>query len=403
MTAKTVLIVGAGPAGAALGYLLARRGVPVILLEKHPDFARTFRGEGMQPSGIDAIRQMGLADQLKRLPKAALDVVEIYVDGRSGVRVAGEAFGGQAILIPQPPLLDMLVNEARRYPSFQLLMGSTVRDLLHEGGRIAGVRAELPTGPCELWADIVIGTDGRNSTLRKHGPFEEMRQPQSFDLLWVEVPLPSWWGPTTARLEIASGLSTAFMPTCANQLRVAFVIAKGSLRELKSRSAEVWTEELIRRTTPRMADHLRTHREAVRRAVLLDVVVGRLTTWTAPGLLLLGDAAHPMSPVGGQGINMALRDAVVAANYLCPVLTAGGAAAALDAAARQVEQARTPEIVAIQDFQQKQARLLMAPGPGARLMLRLMPILARTGLMRLLMEKRAQAFANGVVPVRLTV
>jgi 2-polyprenyl-6-methoxyphenol hydroxylase-like FAD-dependent oxidoreductase len=402
MIAKTALIVGAGPAGAALGYLLARRGVPVTVLEKHPDFARTFRGEGMQPSGIDVIRQMGLGAQLDRLPKAFLNMVEFYVDGRLRGRVSGEAIGGRATLIPQPPLLEMFVNEAKRYPSFQLVMGATVRDVLYEGGRIVGVRAGLPTGPCELRADIVIGTDGRNSTLRKHGPFEEMREPQKFDLLWAELPLPDWWEPTTVRMEIAGGCFTAFMPTCTNQLRVAFVIAKGSLRDLKSQSTEAWTEELIGRTSPRLADHLSAHRDAVRRAVLLDVMVGRLTTWTAPGLLLLGDAVHPMSPVGGQGINMALRDALVAANHLCPVLAAGGDAAAIDAAARQVEQERTPEIVTIQEYQQIQARVLVAPGLATRLMLRLMPILIRTGLFRKVMGKRAKAFADGVVPVRLT-
>jgi 2-polyprenyl-6-methoxyphenol hydroxylase-like FAD-dependent oxidoreductase len=152
-----------------------------------------------------------------------------------------------------------------------------------------------------------------------------------------------------------------------------------------------------------MADYLRAHRDAVGRAVLLDVVVGRLTSWTAPGLLLLGDAVHPMSPVGGQGINMALRDALVAANHLVPVLSAGGDAAAIDAAARQVEQERAPEIVTMQEHQSKQARLFLSPGLGTRLLLRLLPILARTGLMRLLMGKRARAFAHGVVPVRLNV
>jgi 2-polyprenyl-6-methoxyphenol hydroxylase-like FAD-dependent oxidoreductase len=404
MTAKTVLIVGAGPAGAALGYLLARRGVPVTVLEKHPDFARAFRGEGMQPSGIDVIRQMGLGDQLDRLPKAIVDTFEVYRDGQLNMRVSMKALGGQAALVPQTPLLEMLVNEAKRFPSFQLIMGTTVRDLLHEGGRMVGVRADLPTGRCELRADIVIGTDGRNSTLRKHGPVEEMREPQSFDVLWAEVPLPDWWGPTTARWEIAGGFFTGFMPTCTKKLRIAFIITKGSLKELRSQSTEAWTEKLIRRTTARMADHLRAHRDAVGRSVLLDVVVGRLTTWTAPGLLLLGDAAHPMSPVGGQGINMALRDAVVAANHLCPVLTAGGDAAAIDGAARQVEQERTPEIVAMQKHQQKQAQLLLAPDLGTKVLLRLLPILMRWGLIRRLdLGKRARAFANGVVPVRLTV
>jgi 2-polyprenyl-6-methoxyphenol hydroxylase-like FAD-dependent oxidoreductase len=376
--------------------------VPVTLLEKHSDFGRAFRGEGMQPSGIDAFRQMGLGDQVDRLPKAEIQMVEIYLDGRLRARLPGEAFGGQAALIPQPALLEMLVDAAKRYPSFHLALGTTARDLLHESGRIVGVRADTPAGPCEFRADLVIGADGRHSTLRKHGSFEEMREPQNFDVLWVEVPLPPWWEPATARSELAGGSITTFIPTCAKQLRVAFVITKGGMRDLRPQGAQAWTEELIRRTTPQMADYLRAHREAVSRAVLLDVVVGRLTRWTVPGVLLLGDAAHPMSPVGGQGINMALRDALVAANHLCPVLTAGGDAAAIDAAARLVEEERTPEIVAMQEHQRKQTRLFFSPGLGTRLMLRLLPLLARTGLLRLLLGKRAKAFAHGVVPVRLT-
>jgi 2-polyprenyl-6-methoxyphenol hydroxylase-like FAD-dependent oxidoreductase len=402
MAPRTALIVGAGPAGAALVYLLARRGVPVTLLEQHRDFARAFRGEGMQPSGLDAFRQMGLGDRVAQLPQTTLKMVEFYVDGRFRARVSGEAFGGQAALIPQPALLEMLVDEAKRYPSFQLALGTTARDLLHEGTRIVGVRTDTPEGPRDWRADLVVGTDGRHSITRKRGPFTEMKAPQNFDVLWVELPLPDWWEPTTARSELGRGSFTAFLPTCAGQLRVAFVITKGEFKQLRSQSTEAWTEELIRRTSSQMADYLRAHREAVSRAVLLDVVVGRLTTWTAPGLLLLGDAVHPMSPVGGQGINMALRDALVAANHLCPVLAAGGDAAAIDAAAWQVEAERMPEIVTMQEHQRKQAQLFLAPGLGTWMMLRLLPLLARTGLMRLLLAKRAQVFAHGVVPVRLT-
>jgi 2-polyprenyl-6-methoxyphenol hydroxylase-like FAD-dependent oxidoreductase len=160
---------------------------------------------------------------------------------------------------------------------------------------------------------------------------------------------------------------------------------------------------LLHRTSLDLATHLRANAESLKHPVLLDVIVGRLETWTAPGLLLLGDAAHPMAPNGGQGINMALRDALVVANHLCPVLTRGGAAADIDVAARQVVEERMPEIVAIQEHQRKQTQTFLRSDRFLyRLVLQTLPFLVRTGLARLLIGKRLSSLQHGVVPVRLT-
>jgi len=357
----------------------------------------------MQASGLDAICQMGLGTQLDRLPKASIGVAEVYLDGTRCARIPTGAIGGQLAMISQPALLEMIVSEAKHHPTFQLVHGATVRDVIHQNGRVAGVRADTPDGPRDFLADIVIGTDGRHSTLRKRGFFAEMTEPQDFDVLWVEVPLPSWWEPGAVRTELSQDSMTAYIVTSESQLRIAFVITKGGFKELGAQSTEAWTEELIRRTTPEMAQYLRSHRDAIGRAVLLDVVVGRLASWTAPGMLLIGDSAHPMSPVAGQGINVAIRDALVAANHLCPVLLAGADASTLDAAARQVEIERTPEIVATQAHQKKQGELFMKPGYRLRLMLRLLSLMSHTGLLKLMMGKRAKALSHGAVPVRLTV
>src|SRR5262249_37384188 len=153
------------------------------------------------------------------------------------------------------------------------------------------------------------------------------------DILWFKVPYTdSYPDRTTALVEVAANRSALIYPAADGQLQVGFIIPKGGFAALRARGAEEWTEETIGQLPAYLADHLRAHREAVAAATLLNVVCGRLTEWTAPGLLLIGDAAHPMSPVGGQGINIALRDALVAANHLVPVLTVGGDSSTLDTA-----------------------------------------------------------------------
>jgi 2-polyprenyl-6-methoxyphenol hydroxylase-like FAD-dependent oxidoreductase len=407
MTTNTreVVIVGAGPAGMALAYLLARRGIGVTVLESHQDFARAFRGEGLQQSGIDAFRQMGLGERLERLPSMTLKAVEMYREDRLVIRTSAASLGRDgARVVSQPAILSMLAEEAGKYPGFRLAMGVTVRGLVQENGRVVGVRADGPGGACVYRADLVIGADGRHSVTRKHGNFAELEMPQGYDVVWVKVPFPAAYPDhSTAVSCIRAGQFGMAFPTADGQLQVGFFVAKGGFQALRAKGAEDWTEELIARMPRFLAAHLRAHRDIVARATLLNVVCGRLTNWTAPGLLLIGDAAHPMSPVGGQGVNIALRDALVAANHLCPVLTAGGDGLAIDAATRQVQHERWPEVVAIQQMQQKPARMLQNPNRLAvRIFLRLMPLLLRTGLMALLSRKENRYMSTGVVPVRLT-
>jgi 2-polyprenyl-6-methoxyphenol hydroxylase-like FAD-dependent oxidoreductase len=404
MAVGRVVIVGAGPAGAALSYLLARRGVEVALLERHPDFARTFRGDGLQPSGVDAFDQMGLGARLRQLPQSIINTIDLYQGGRRRARIATASLGFIGRFIPQPAVLAMLTEESRKHPSFQLHLGTAVRDLIRAGNRVVGVQADGPNGSREFLADLVIGTDGRYSTVRKRGAFTELPSPQYFDVLNFHVPFPDFWPDrTTVRLELGPGCLTGGIPTADGRLWVGMTMQKGQYKALKDSGPEGLTEELLHRTSPDLAAHLRANAEALKHPVLLDVMVGCLVAWTAHGLLLLGDAAHPMSPNGGQGINMALRDALVAANHLCPVLTGGNAAAAIDAAAGQVVAERMPEIIAIQAHQRKQTQTFLRSDRFlSRLAMRLLPLLAKSALLRLLMGKRLRALQHGVVPVRLT-
>jgi 2-polyprenyl-6-methoxyphenol hydroxylase-like FAD-dependent oxidoreductase len=388
----------------ALAYLLARRGVGVTVLEAHHDFARAFRGEGLQRSGIDAFRQMGLGEQFDRLPYTEIRMIEVYSGGRRVLRADAEKFGrGQVRAVSQPALLQMLADEAGKFPSFRLERGVVMRDFLREDGRVVGVRASADDGPREYRADLVVGADGRNAATRKHSGFPEQSVPQGYDILWFKVPYADGYpGRTTAMIAPAAHRTALAYPTSDGQLQVGFVIPKGSYAALRARGREGWTEELIGGLPAFLADQLRAHRDAVAGATLLNVVCGRLTEWTAPGLLLLGDAAHPMSPVGGQGVNIALRDALVAANHLCPVLTAGGDLPAVDAAAKRVRDERWPEIVAIQQVQDREATALNHPDHWvSRLMFRLLPLLFRSGLLLWLQRKERRQLSEGVVPVRL--
>jgi len=399
------VIIGAGPAGAALAYLLARRGVQVALIERYPDLERTFRGDGLQPSGVDALDQMGFGERLRQLPQTIINTIELYRGGRLRARIPTEALGFIARFVPQPAVLKMIIDEGLKHASFQLSMSTMVRDLIRSGNRVVGVRADGPDGPREFLADLVIGTDGRYSTVRKRAGFTEPTSPQHFDILNFLVPFPNFWPDrSTVRLELGPGCLTGGIPVADGRLWMGMTIVKGQYKALRSAGTDGLTEELLHRTSPDLAAHLRANPDALKHPVLLDVMVGRPENWTTPGLLLLGDAAHPMSPNGGQGINMALRDALVAANHLCPVLLHNSDAASIDTATRRIQVERTPEIVAIQEHQRKQTQtFLRSDRFVSRLAMWFLPALAKSGLLRSLLSKRLKSMQHGVVPVRLTV
>ena len=403
---RHALIVGAGPAGAALAYLLARRNLQVTLLERQTDFEREFRGEGLMPSGIDAFRQMGLGAELDAVPHARLVSGELYRNRRLLFRFSFTPEQQQRFsirFIDQPALLEMLVAQASRFPSFRFERGALVQDLIKENGRVAGVRLYSPDHqPHELRADFIIGADGRGSTLRRVAGLQQERFPQAFDVVWCKVPLPDCFeNGTLIRVYIGHGHFAFMFPAADGRLQLAWIIHKGTFGDLHRQGMDQWMEEVAGHVDPELSDHFRRHRHEVTQPFLLNVVCDHLDRWTAPGLLLIGDAAHPMSPVGAQGINIALRDALVAANHLIPVLTGDPSPDHLDAAARRIQDERLPEVIAVQQLQQGPPRVLFQTAWWSGIALTVAPWLFRLGLPQRFLRPTLLRFTQGVTNVTL--
>ncbi|HYL60826.1 MAG TPA: FAD-dependent oxidoreductase [Candidatus Acidoferrales bacterium] len=396
----SALIVGAGPAGALLAYLLARRGLAVTLLERQTDFAREFRGEVLMPSGISALYEAGLRTQLATLPHAAFDLIEIF---RGEHRVVAVPIGGMdpaPEVVPQPAMLEMIVAEAAKFPAFKLERGVTVRDLLFERDRVVGVAADTPSGPHEYRADFVIACDGRASVIRKRADLAQDHIMQGFDVVWGHVPGHFLDG-RTARGYIGNGHLFILYPSPEGHMQIGWVIDKGAFGDLRKLGAAGWVDAMAPHLSADLRNFLVAKRDSFSHPFLLDVICDRLREWTLPGLLLIGDSAHPMSPVGGQGINVALRDAVVASNHLGRALAMRSDAATLDFAARNIQAERWPEIVKIQDMQQVGPRLIMSNSLLSRVLTSAPAIAFAKIVLAGYIARQFDPFLHGVTRVQL--
>jgi 2-polyprenyl-6-methoxyphenol hydroxylase-like FAD-dependent oxidoreductase len=349
-----VAVVGAGPAGAALSLLLARNGIEVVLVERETRFERVFRGEGLMPLGLEVLHQMGFRERLHELPGAPIDAWEIHLDRMRILHIVepSRELGDLALrIVSQPALLEALIGEAQRHAGFRFLAGSTVRDLLRRGERVAGLRLSRPDGEEQLEADLVIGCDGRASLARKRAGLELKLLNESYDVLWFKTALPAQLAGRNPIQIFASGAQVALAYTSWDaRWQVAWLLPKGGWGAARARD---WLAECAALLPAPLDAHLLGQRDALEGPSLLDVVVGRCPRWHAPGLLLLGDAAHPMSPIRAQGINLALRDAAVAANHLVPAIRAGGG---VDAALAAIQAEREREVVRAQRLQYREAR-----------------------------------------------
>jgi 2-polyprenyl-6-methoxyphenol hydroxylase-like FAD-dependent oxidoreductase len=330
-------IAGGGPAGLMLGLLLARAGVEVVVLEKHGDFLRDFRGDTVHPSTLEVMNELGLLDDLLALPHQEVRVLRGEV-GDERLTVADFSHLRTRCrfiaFMPQWELLNFLAAQAGRYPTFRLITEAAVGELVVDDGRIAGVRAITPQGAIEVRADLVVAADGRTSAVRALAGLESEDLGAPMDVLWMRIARrPEDDGDTLGRV----GAGHLFVRIDRGDYwQCAMIIPKGGFVPIKAEGIEAFRRRLAA-LAPELGDRVNEIRtwDDVK---LLTVRVDRLRRWYRPGLLAIGDAAHAMSPIGGVGINLAVQDAVAAANILAEPLRAGApSVAALRAVQRRRE------------------------------------------------------------------
>jgi 2-polyprenyl-6-methoxyphenol hydroxylase-like FAD-dependent oxidoreductase len=315
-------IAGGGPAGIMLGYLLARSGIDVVVLEKWPDFLRDFRGDTIHPSTMTVLRELGLLEKFLQLPhdevariggRVGDEEVMLADFSKTRMRTPFIAF------IPQWDFLTFIAGAARAYPSFRLLMHTEAVGLIEGSDRVVGLEARDEEGPLEIRAELVVGADGRHSTVRQKAGFPVHDLGAPMDVLWFRVPRrPD--DPAQVLGTIDAG-QIMIMIERGTYWQCGFVIPKGDLDGIKARGIGPFRDH-VRRLAPFLGERVGEIRswEEVK---FLGVTVDRLEEWARPGLLCIGDAAHAMSPIGGIGINIAVQDAVAAANILVPAFRRG--------------------------------------------------------------------------------
>ncbi len=356
----TCVIAGGGPAGAMLGLLLAKRGVGVLVLEKHADFLRDFRGDTIHPSTMEIMDELGLADRLLSLPHTRASQLRFRTPQGTATladfRDLKTRFPYLAFM-PQWDFLDFVSQEAERYPNFELVMNAEVRELVQEGGVIRGVRYETPDGTREARATLTVAADGRDSLVREQAGLRVVATAPPIDVLWFRISRRE--GDPEEPTGYIGGGRFVVLINRGDYWQVGYVLPKGADQGVRAAGLESFRRS-VGEAVPEVADRTDDIHDWDQ-VKLLSVQVNRLKRWYRPGLLCIGDAAHAMSPVGGVGINLAIQDAVAAANALTGPLRRGSVELRH---LRAVQLRREVPIRILQGLQSLAHRRIVAPAVG---------------------------------------
>ena len=358
-TSPKVIITGAGPAGAVLAFLLSRAGISTTLIERHKDFSREFRGELLMPSGLEPLHQIGLWEDFEKVGQVEIERFRIFINRKPFVTPLvnpAKVAKRSPRWVSQPQLLEMLVKKAADFPNFTLLRGTRVKNMLQENEHVIGVTTDTHG---KLRSDLVVGCDGRTSIVRTKSGIQSQADTLPMDIVWLKLRCQPRNVTHSVHFYIGRGRLVIVAPTYDGCVQVGFIIPKGSFKTLRELGTKALVELITRYLDAEVAETLLSADFSDARPFLLSTVADRADEWSRPGMLLLGDAAHTMSPVGGQGLNIAIRDAIVAANHLIPALEKPVDTDGLLAVCQGIERERMNEVVPIQTMQARGPKIML--------------------------------------------
>lgn len=318
MNNTKICIVGAGPGGALLALLLARKGVSVILVEQHKDIAKEFRGEHLNEVGENILKKHGLYSKIEKLGLLKMEVIEYWENGKLFKSIQPEQqVGHLGVHVPQAHLLTVIIDEAKQYPNFTLMTNTRVIDLIqNEEGQFTGIKAIQNGEEIIITSSLIVGADGRYSTIRKKAKIETEIIKHGYDLLWARIPEPYDWKPSIKMAQV-DGYQLSLFTQAKGFVQIGWNIKEGSFPMIRKKPFQVFIEKLIQ-AFPELEENVRKYITSWNDFVLLDVHSNRTKQWIKNKVVLLGDACHTMTPTGAFGLNSSLKDAESLADCIEP-------------------------------------------------------------------------------------
>ena len=400
-----VAIIGGGPGGATLANILASRGVSTVLVERQKDFSKEFRGEGLMPSGNEVLEQIGF--NLDNVDYRKVEEINLFYKGELEANPEIDFLRrGELRWVSQPQLLEKLIEKASGFDNFIFYRGYKAQDLIYSEDRVDGVLITDGNDEVSIKAKVVIGFDGRTSMVRRKLNFEVKEYKLQPDVLWFKIPYPEKFIPgSQAFFSLFPKSFLVAVPVYDEKLQVGWIIPAGSYGELRKKGQEKWIQYIKEKSPKGFADHLQKclDEKLISDPFILKMTLDRVKKWHKKGALLLGDAAHTMNAVGWQGLNIALRDAVVCANHLVPLMNGNPSNSSLDKAFDAIEKERISEVSQVQEIQSRPPKFITLSEFSVQLIVPILRFAFRFNFMNYLREAAIEKMSRGFNKVKLKV